>query len=82
VPGSIRSVIEPFLKRCVTENVPAWLEATTPKAAELYKHYGFQVVEQITVGKGKVDALGWPAEGESAVGVTAYAMIYDDHLER
>ena len=80
VPGSINAVITPFLERAKAENVPAWLEATTPQAARLYMHYGFRVVEIITVGEGKVDVLGWPAEGPTALGVTAYAMIYDDHL--
>jgi hypothetical protein len=80
VRGSINAVITPFLERAKAENVPAWLEATTPRAARLYMSYGFRVVDIITVGEGQLDAQGWPATGRTAIGVTAYAMIFDDHL--
>ncbi len=78
-PGSINAVMTPFLERAKAENVPAWLEATTLRAVNVYLHFGFRVVETITIGKDKVDATGWPA-GEGATGVTAWAMIYDGHL--
>jgi hypothetical protein len=78
VPGSINAVISPFLERARAENVPAWLEATTRQAATVYAHHGFRLVEAITIGAGKVDAKGWPKEGGE--GVTAYAMIFDQHL--
>ncbi|OAL39504.1 hypothetical protein AYO20_01374 [Fonsecaea nubica] len=80
VPGSINAVMTPFLERAKAEGVPAWLEATTPQAVRLYERFGFRVVEEIVVGKGRVDALGWPAQGENAGGVTAWAMIFDSHL--
>ena len=79
-PGSMNAVMTPFLERAKAENVPAWLEATNPKAVKMYLHFGFRIVETIIVGKGKVNAAGWPAEGEEACGVTAWAMIYDGHL--
>ena len=78
VDGAINAVIAPFLQRARDENVPAWLEATMLQAAKVYEHFGFRVVEAINVGKGKVDAMGWPKEGGE--GLTAYAMIYDEHL--
>lgn len=75
VSGSIAAVIEPFLQRARDEGVPAWLEATTRQAATVYEHFGFRLVEEITIGVGSIDCQGWPKEdGE---GVTAYAMIYD-----
>ncbi|KIW32761.1 uncharacterized protein PV07_04285 [Cladophialophora immunda] len=80
VQGSINAVMGPFLERARAEGVPAWLEATTPQAVRLYQHFGFRIVEEIVVGKGLVDALGWPARGEHASGVTAWAMILDSHL--
>ncbi|EXJ68930.1 uncharacterized protein A1O5_07862 [Cladophialophora psammophila CBS 110553] len=80
VQGSIKAVMTPFLERAKAEGVPAWLEATTPQAVRLYIHFGFRVVEEIVVGKGSVDALGWPAAGDSAEGVKAWAMIFDAHL--
>ncbi|KIY00679.1 uncharacterized protein Z520_03344 [Fonsecaea multimorphosa CBS 102226] len=80
VQGSINAVMMPFLERAKAEGVPAWLEATTRQAVRLYEHFGFRVVEEIVVGKGLVDALGWPAAGDKAEGVTAWAMIFDSHL--
>lgn len=79
VAGSIAAVIEPYLQRAREEMVPAWVEATTKQAAGIYTFYGFRLVEEITVGKGQVDAAGWPLEGGE--GVTAYALIYDGHLQ-
>ena len=76
VEGSINAVMTPFLERAKAENVPAWLEATTLQAVKVYQHFGFRVVEEITVGKGKVDGAGWPAT-EEGEGVKAWAMIFD-----
>ncbi|KAG9780216.1 hypothetical protein KCU88_g3790, partial [Aureobasidium melanogenum] len=80
VPGSLNAVITPFLERARAEHVPAWLEATSRQAVKLYERYGFRVVEEIVVGKDKVDAHGWPTPDDSGEGVTAWAMIYDPHL--
>lgn len=80
VPGSLNAVITPFLERAAVEHVPAWLEATSRQAVKLYEHYGFRVVEEIVVGKGNVDAEGWPTPDGQGEGVTAWAMIYDPHL--
>jgi hypothetical protein len=82
VPGSIAAVIEPFLERAREENVPVWLEATTKQAAKVYSHHGFRLVEEIVVGKGKVDSLGWPTSDGRGEGVTMYPMICDAHLRR
>ena len=80
VPGSINAVMLPFLQRAQAENVPAWLEATTPQAVKVYEHFGFRVVEEIVIGKGSLDAQGWPSIDGNGEGVTAWAMIYDPHL--
>ncbi|KAL2414815.1 hypothetical protein ABEF95_010076 [Exophiala dermatitidis] len=80
IPGSLNAVIAPFLERARAEHVPTWLEATSLQALKLYEHFGFRVVEEIVVGKGKVDAHGWPTPDGSGEGVTAWAMIYDPHL--
>ncbi|KIW19575.1 hypothetical protein PV08_00148 [Exophiala spinifera] len=81
VEGSINAVMTPFLNRARDENVAAWLEATTPQAARIYEHFGFRIVEKITIGKGKIDHEGWPSgDGQEGEGVTAWAMVYDQHL--
>lgn len=38
------------------EHVPIWLEATTPSSRNLYLSLGFEEVEVIVLGKGKVAA--------------------------
>jgi hypothetical protein len=68
------------LDRARADQAPAWLEATSAQAVKLYEYYGFRVVEEINVGKGKVDSEGWPTPDGSGEGVTAWAMIYDPHL--
>ena len=78
VPGAISAVVKPWLRRAEEEGVPVWLEATYVHAMEVYKHFGFRVVETIRVGVGARSKEGWPEEGGE--GVCAYAMIYDGHL--
>ncbi|KAJ7278293.1 hypothetical protein C8J57DRAFT_1306389 [Mycena rebaudengoi] len=51
------------------------LEATTPRSREVYKHFGFEVVNEVTVGKGKVNAHGLVSSGDSATGFPIYPMI-------
>lgn len=80
VEGSINAVMTPFLDRAREEMVPAWLEATTPQAVRVYERHGFRIVEEIVLGKGKIDAQGWPTSDGTGEGVTAWAMIFDSHL--
>ncbi|KAJ6608898.1 acyl-CoA N-acyltransferase [Mycena sp. CBHHK59/15] len=56
-------------------NATFTLEATTPRSRDVYKHFGFEVVKEVTVGKGKVDALGVVASGDAATGFPIYPMI-------
>ncbi|KAJ7826250.1 hypothetical protein B0H13DRAFT_2121301, partial [Mycena leptocephala] len=51
------------------------LVANTPHARDVYKHFGFEVVREVTVGKGKVDALGLASSGAAATGFPMYPMI-------
>jgi hypothetical protein len=67
------------------------LEANTPRARDVYKRYGFevihpflfpikilrvaQVVGEVTIGKGKVDELGVASSGTAATGFPMYPMI-------
>lgn len=74
VSGSITAVIQPFLARARAEGVPAWLEAVDERSVKLYERFGFRLVEKVTMGKGQVNALGWPEEGGE--GVSGWCMIY------
>ncbi|KAJ6554908.1 hypothetical protein DFH09DRAFT_1085176 [Mycena vulgaris] len=44
------------------------LEATTPRSRDIYMHFGFEVVGEVTVGKGAVDAQGIRTSGMAAIG--------------
>ncbi|KAJ7465793.1 hypothetical protein B0H11DRAFT_1870053 [Mycena galericulata] len=51
------------------------LEANTPRARDVYKRYGFEVVGEVIIGEGKVDALGVASSGAAATGFPMYPMI-------
>ncbi|KAJ5988580.1 hypothetical protein N7481_003790 [Penicillium waksmanii] len=57
-----------------SENLPIWLEATTPSSRHLYVSLGFQEIEEIILGKGKVapDASIQPG----GPGVSLWAMVW------
>ncbi|CAI7661545.1 unnamed protein product [Penicillium pancosmium] len=57
-----------------SENLPIWLEATTPSSRHLYLSLGFQEIEEIILGKGKVapDASIQPG----GPGVSLWAMVW------
>ncbi|KAF9455963.1 hypothetical protein BDZ94DRAFT_1353722 [Collybia nuda] len=55
--------------------IPFTLEATTSASRDRYLHLGFEEVYTINLGKGKVNALGIPASGAGAVGVSSWSMI-------
>jgi hypothetical protein len=52
---------------------PVVLESTSPRSRDVYAHLGFDMLEEITVGKGKVDAEGRGKEGGE--GVVLWAMM-------
>ncbi|KAK5089335.1 hypothetical protein LTR70_007132 [Exophiala xenobiotica] len=56
VPGAVRAVIEPFVKKWVDElGMPVvWLEAGSARARDVYSYFGFRVVEEIAVGEDEV----------------------------
>lgn len=78
VPDAISAVIKPMLQQAIREGVPVWLEATYEHAVEVYEHYGFRIVEVVTIGKGSRNELGWPENGGR--GTKAWTMILDGHL--
>jgi len=56
------------------ENLPMWLEATTPNSREVYKKCGFEVVGEFLLGKGTHAASG-DVEKEGP-GVVVWAMFW------
>lgn len=63
-----------YQEKAQAENLPIWLEATTPDSRNLYLSLGFQEIEEVILGKGKVMADGTPKTGGS--GVPLYAMVW------
>ena len=57
-------------------NLPVWLEATTAKSRDIYLKLGFEVVEEIVLGKGKVGSDGLLTKGDEAVGVRVWGMVW------
>ncbi|KAL0569792.1 hypothetical protein V5O48_012171 [Marasmius crinis-equi] len=53
------------------------LEATTPGSRDVYQHFGFEVVREVIVAKGKVDTKGVlaPKDSAAATGFPIYPMI-------
>lgn len=75
VSGAIGAVIRPFLERAKQSSVPVWLEAVDERGVAIYEHYGFRMVEKITLATGQINAAGWPEAG--GIGVSGYAMILE-----
>lgn len=73
--GAVRGVIEPFLHKAREENLPVWLEATNSHARDVYKYFGFKVVEEVRIGLGIVNEEGWAQEGGE--GVLMWGMLID-----
>lgn len=78
--GAVSAIVVPFLERAREEGVPAWLEATSEAAVQIYEHFGFRVCEVVRMGVGRVSEKGWPMEGGK--GERAWGMIFDGHLRR
>ncbi|KAJ5591474.1 uncharacterized protein N7459_001843 [Penicillium hispanicum] len=57
-----------------SENLPIWLEATSPSSRSLYLSLGFQEIEEIILGKGKVAADATVQPG--GPGIPLYAMVW------
>lgn len=67
VPGAVRAVIEPIVKRFIEEeDIPAvWICAAGERARDVYGYFGFRVVQEIDVGTDR--------EGKS---IKSWCMIY------
>ncbi|KAL4982928.1 hypothetical protein BDW68DRAFT_191755 [Aspergillus falconensis] len=72
--GLARALLESQKETAWCSEVPIWLEATTEYSRDLYLSLGFEEVEQITIGQGKVNQDGFlQKDGQ---GVTLWAMVW------
>jgi len=76
--AGIKACMEVFLDKAKKEELPIWLETASEASKKEYEDMGFRVCEEVTIGKGRVNAKGWPTEGGE--GVKTWAMIWDEHL--
>ncbi|KAK5800794.1 hypothetical protein VI817_003006 [Penicillium citrinum] len=72
--GLARQIIQYHQKIARAENLPIWLEATSPSSRHLYLSVGFQEVEEIVLGKGQVNEDATVQSG--GVGVPLWAMVW------
>lgn len=72
--GLAKSIMQYHQSIAQARNLPIWLEATTPSSRNLYLSLGFQEVEEIVLGKGKVAADASVQPG--GPGIPLYAMVW------
>ncbi|KAK0702759.1 hypothetical protein B0H67DRAFT_595068 [Lasiosphaeris hirsuta] len=78
VPGAITAVVRPYLTRAKQDRLSVWLEATSLDVVTLYQHFGFRLLEEITVGVGTVNGQG--TMKKSGEGVKAWLMIMENDV--
>lgn len=71
--GAVSAIILPFLEKAKLESVPVWLESTAKNARDMYSHFGFEVVDEIVIGCGRLDAHG--EENDNGEGIKSWAMV-------
>lgn len=71
---SIGAVMKPMLAMAKERGWLSCLEATSSHARDVYKHFGFEIIEEVHVGKGEVDRSGHREEGGE--GVSMWVMVY------
>jgi len=52
--GYGQALLEPVLRRCDRDGVPAYLEATSPRNRAFYERNGFEVIERCTYARGAI----------------------------
>lgn len=73
--GVVTAVVKPYLERALAEGRPAVLEAANEHARDVYLHWGFKVISEVVVGKGKVNVEGYP--DENGEGITLWFMVFN-----
>lgn len=71
--GVVSAIIKPFLEKAKQEDVPVWLESVAENAKNMYLHFGFEVVDEIRTGVGRLDADG--EEDKNGEGILSWAMV-------
>lgn len=72
--GFCSAIMRDYQAIASREGVPIWLEATTVKSMRIYQKLGWEVVDELVLGKGKVNADGLPLKGGE--GVPVWGMVW------
>ena len=59
---------------------PIWLEATTAYSRDIYVRLGFQIIDEIVLGKGQVAPDGTTSEGGE--GVKVWGMLWRPEMAK
>jgi hypothetical protein len=73
VKGAVSCLVRPILEQARAADELVWIEAVDKHAMAVYRHWGFELVDHVVVGKGTHNELGWPEEGGQ--GVSGYCMV-------
>jgi hypothetical protein len=71
---SIADVMRPMLAMASERGWPVCLEATSARSRDVYKYLGFEVIEEMRIGAGRVDGDGHRLE--DGPGIAIWAMVY------
>jgi hypothetical protein len=74
--GHASTIVRHHQALATEANLPIWLEATTAKSRDIYLKLGFEVVQEIVMGKGRVGCDGLVTEREKAMGVPLWGMVW------
>ncbi len=75
--GLATQLLKHYQTIATAAGLPIWLEATTAKSKPIYEKVGFEVVEEMVLGKRKARSDGTAcAKGEEGEGVKIWAMIW------
>ena len=72
--GLAKAIMRDHQQTAQAANLPIWLEATTPRSRDLYLSMGFEEIEEIVLGKGKVAVDSSLQPG--GPGVPLWAMVW------
>lgn len=71
----ISNVLRPILALAAAQKIPVVLEATSPRSRDVYRHLGFEVVEELRVGVEVVCRDGYFSDGGD--GVVVWLMVFE-----
>jgi hypothetical protein len=72
--GLCSAIIRSYQERAEKDKKPLWLEGTTEYSMNLYAKLGFEMIDEIVLGKGKVGADGLAKKGGE--GVKIWGMVW------